>query len=393
MNNKYHDLNQKLKELKDETLLKETLSKRQVECQSVAEQIAYISEIARRKLHLKRGYKDLKNYIESELNIEGGSGVRVCLAYKAIEIPEILEFIESNKLSMTAAVAICSELTKENYLGLLSGCAGMSRDQVMDYKAKLNPLKPATDSLRKAPQKPNALKSSKKVQDTVFTGGLFESQDNEPKDSAPILGFNREELRAANSESYNIRFNAGKELKEAIERLGEILGYDKAQGNLEEILMSALQDGLDKRDPERRQIRREARDMKNQMKALKKAESNQSIDLVSSSLTKMSGLKKSMHKKISLPKKDKLLLGAGQRCKYVDPLSGRRCSVKIRLESEHIIARAKGGSDELDNLQIYCKNHNLFKAEVEFSPAYIQKKILESRQGSQKRKAYELLFQ
>jgi 5-methylcytosine-specific restriction endonuclease McrA len=45
-------------------------------------------------------------------------------------------------------------------------------------------------------------------------------------------------------------------------------------------------------------------------------------------------------------------------CEHTDPKSKNRCSSKFALETDHIIAAALGGSNDLENLQLLCRAHN-----------------------------------
>lgn len=45
-------------------------------------------------------------------------------------------------------------------------------------------------------------------------------------------------------------------------------------------------------------------------------------------------------------------------CENVDPILKNRCTSKFALETDHVIAVALGGSNELDNLQLLCRAHN-----------------------------------
>jgi hypothetical protein len=45
-------------------------------------------------------------------------------------------------------------------------------------------------------------------------------------------------------------------------------------------------------------------------------------------------------------------------CEHIDSESKARCTSKFALETDHIIAVALGGSNELDNLQLLCRAHN-----------------------------------
>ena len=51
---------------------------------------------------------------------------------------------------------------------------------------------------------------------------------------------------------------------------------------------------------------------------------------------------------------------AGSQCEHIDE-NGVRCSRKFHLQKDHIIPWSLGGSDELENLQLLCRPHNLAK--------------------------------
>ena len=51
---------------------------------------------------------------------------------------------------------------------------------------------------------------------------------------------------------------------------------------------------------------------------------------------------------------------AGSQCEHVDE-QGIRCTRKFHLQRDHIIPWSIGGSDDLENLQLLCRPHNLKK--------------------------------
>lgn len=57
---------------------------------------------------------------------------------------------------------------------------------------------------------------------------------------------------------------------------------------------------------------------------------------------------------------------AKSQCEYVDEKTGRRCDCKFGLEREHVIPLAVGGTNELSNMQLLCKTHNLLRARQVF---------------------------
>lgn len=52
----------------------------------------------------------------------------------------------------------------------------------------------------------------------------------------------------------------------------------------------------------------------------------------------------------------------GQRCTYIDSVTGRRCPSHFKLEFEHLKPFSLGGISDVTNLTLRCKNHNLLSA-------------------------------
>lgn len=70
----------------------------------------------------------------------------------------------------------------------------------------------------------------------------------------------------------------------------------------------------------------------------------------------------------------------GFQCTYVDS-QGRRCECRTRLELDHIVPRAHGGSDEASNLRVRCRPHNRLWAEDVFGKEHVAEAI-ESRRSA-----------
>lgn len=69
-----------------------------------------------------------------------------------------------------------------------------------------------------------------------------------------------------------------------------------------------------------------------------------------------------------------LIQKAGGRCGYTDRLSGRVCGSRYQLEIDHIVPRAKGGSDDPLNLRCLCRRHNQLMAEREFGREFMDRR-------------------
>lgn len=58
------------------------------------------------------------------------------------------------------------------------------------------------------------------------------------------------------------------------------------------------------------------------------------------------------------PALKKVVIGRDQHCQFVDHKSGNICGSKYFLEVDHIQPKFAGGSNQLQNLRVLCRNHN-----------------------------------
>ncbi|RYZ83833.1 MAG: HNH endonuclease, partial [Proteobacteria bacterium] len=54
---------------------------------------------------------------------------------------------------------------------------------------------------------------------------------------------------------------------------------------------------------------------------------------------------------------------AGNRCEYVSDETGNRCGASYQLQIDHLVPVACGGLNQLENLRILCRTHNLLEAQ------------------------------
>lgn len=65
---------------------------------------------------------------------------------------------------------------------------------------------------------------------------------------------------------------------------------------------------------------------------------------------------------ISARQRKSILQKANFQCEYKDTISNHRCESKFQLEIDHIQPIALGGKNEIANLRVLCKTHNLLMA-------------------------------
>ena len=63
---------------------------------------------------------------------------------------------------------------------------------------------------------------------------------------------------------------------------------------------------------------------------------------------------------VSAKKTRSVFSRAGNQCQHVNE-RGHRCTRRHHLQVDHIVSRARGGTDDIENLQALCRAHNLKK--------------------------------
>ena len=118
----------------------------------------------------------------------------------------------------------------------------------------------------------------------------------------------------------------------------------------------ACEAALEKRDPVRKEQRREKRSRAKQAQSSdpKSAQGKERI--------------RARSRYVPAPTKAIVLKRAGYCCEYQGK-DGKRCGSKQHLEIDHIKPYALGGGHESENLQVLCGQHNGLRARETFGDA------------------------
>ena len=73
---------------------------------------------------------------------------------------------------------------------------------------------------------------------------------------------------------------------------------------------------------------------------------------------------------ISRAVRDAVLARAGGACEFREPATRARCGGRVRVEVDHVVPKALGGSDDLSNLSCLCAAHNRLKAALDLGPRW-----------------------
>ncbi|MGE0173674.1 MAG: HNH endonuclease [Oligoflexales bacterium] len=316
-----------------------------------ADFILLLSEISTRRLHVQMGYSSLMVYcVEHFCLTEFSAYRRMQIARVAKRYPVLVEALRDKQLSLTTAAMIAPKLKEETSLAQIQQCKGKSKEEVKRIIVGWEPQVDVKESVRHLKAPASSPRTEQQHSESVAGAncGVSLSNFDDFFTNMPATRSTeraKEEVRPLSAERTCLRFSIDSKIEKKLERAKQLLGAQR----LEEILDLALEALLEKKDPKRRQIRR-------QEKVARKKSDSQSKPIKA---------EESVPKKITTKVKDQALERAEHQCTYVSP-EGKRCRERRRLELEHIRPRGKGGDNSESNVTILCKSHNLYRAVLHY---------------------------
>ncbi|MEZ4742170.1 MAG: hypothetical protein R3B45_06965 [Bdellovibrionota bacterium] len=252
-----------LKKLTTEALILNCKKVRDNERKSEVALIAFLSELRNRCGFLDYGYNSIFTFCQQELGLEDGpSYLRMQVAKVCQKFPQILEELESGRLSLSSAAKLSPVLTYDNVDELLTSCAGKKVREVALIVGRLKPETPVSSriypmgSKKKEKSVPLDLCKNNSIAPSLAPSMMGEkSKVGDKADSLENVQVkvNLEE------QFFNFRFVAGKQLREKLLRLAEVMNVANMELNLAEILEESVDLALQQKDPQLKEERRQAR--------------------------------------------------------------------------------------------------------------------------------------
>ena len=322
--------------LKDKELVEKFGVLVREEKEATASVVSHLSEIDRRKLYALEGYSSLFNYcVEKYHYSESEAFLRIQAARLSQHFPEILNYLEKDKMTLTTVKLISPYLTKDTKEVIFKETDQKSTREVEKVLAALFPQEEEVlDTIRKLPLEKTAQNLTR-----CATSSLVK----------------KESMKPVTSKRFKIEFSVSEELTKKIQRAKEILRHKYPKGNLEDIIDEALELLLEKKDPQR----------KIQKKQLTKKEVSQKEPVASLEMPMtLSDTLRSRY----VPEKTKQIIWERDegRCSYVSS-EGKHCGDKNFIELDHVRPWALGGNSTIENLRLLCRTHNQWRAEKTFN--------------------------
>jgi 5-methylcytosine-specific restriction endonuclease McrA len=286
--------------------------------------LEHFREVERRKAYSDLDYKSLYEYAISHLKYsEGSASRRIAAMYALKENPELGERIQSGETSVTSVARIHTTIRRD--------------EKLTSRKWRPEEKKALYGEMAALPMR-------------ALEKGLTEL--------APAAALN-ERIRPVTGDLHEVKIYLTSEELKSLEELRGVLGHSiKNPGSNSELfrkLIALASEGVKKKRNAKDRIVKKNPRVKT---APISAESKCIPALRSASPSR---------DRVTAPHRREVFTRAGHHCEYRSP-SGNKCDSNFKLEIEHRIPRALGGSNDPSNLEILCRDHNQIRGIQVFGP-------------------------
>jgi 5-methylcytosine-specific restriction endonuclease McrA len=324
-----------LDQVSDIDLLERVRRAVQDERNATANLIALLMEVDARRLYLAEGFSSLFTYCTQSLHLsEHAAYNRIEAARTVRRFPQILALIDTGALTLTTIRLLAPHLTDGNCREVLERARHTSKREVELLIATLAPVPDAPSVVRRlpAPRLPTPPELPASPDATAITAPGLPAQTGAPSRPADV--------KPLAPERYKIQVTVGRETYAKLRRAQDLLRHVVPNGDPAAIVERAL-------DLLVAELERTKLCMTNRPRSARSAAS------------------RSRH----IPAKVKRTVwqrDAG-RCAFIGAQG--RCRETGFLEYHHLVPFASGGETSAGNLELRCRNHNQYEADVWFGCA------------------------
>jgi hypothetical protein len=275
----------------------------------LARLIVLLLEMEDRRLHTKSAFPTMFEFCRRRLGMsEAGAHRRTTAAKLVRRFPVLLEKIERGEINLSTLVMLKEQLTADNLEAMLASVAGKTTREVEELLACRAPRPDVPARLEKVPEQ------APLPAPEVTTAARI----------APL-----------GEERYALQLTVSRELRDKLARARDLMMHANPKGDLAVVLERAVDALLQKLEKQ----------------VLAKAERPRDDEKPT--------------KRVSRAARRATFERDGTQCTYV-AADGTRCCATGFLQIDHIDARARGGSNDDDNLRVLCYAHNQLHAEETF---------------------------
>jgi hypothetical protein len=306
----------------------------------LADILAHMAEVDRRKSHLAAGYGSIFDYVTGYLGYDADAGKqRIGAARLLNRYPAIGPLVAGGALHLSGLRLLGPRLTDDNHTDLLAAAAHKSKRQIAELLATLFPT--LVEDMRGPEAAPAAEPSTEPTaQPSTPCPGT------PPPPAAPGT-------TPLSADSLSITFTISRACHDKLVEARALLRHAIPSGDVGAIVERAL-DGLLTQTLAR------------------------TFAATDAPRAKRGDVPRADSRHIPATVKRAVVARDGLRCAFVSA-AGKRCDQTAWLEFHHDHPYGKGGPPTEDNIKIYCKAHNNYAAELDYGAEHMRR----ARSGGQ----------
>ena len=318
--------------------------------------VAHLAELDARRLYLGAGFSSLFTYCTAVLGLsESETYNRIEAARAARRFPSVLDRLADGALNLTTLRLIARHITAANHEQLMAAASGRTKREVEMLVARRFPRADVASSVRKLPARTAAepVGPAPAVEAAAPSGAARSAApavaSAPPASGAPIVlappppPARRPLVSPLAADRYEIRFTASADTHDKLRRAQDLLRHAIPSGDPAEIFDRALTALLEDLARKKCAATRQPRASRGTARG-------------------------SRH--VPAKVKRAVWLRDASRCAFV-ARSGRRCAERGFLELHHVEPHAVGGGATVDNIQLRCRAHNAYEAELFYGPGKV----------------------
>jgi hypothetical protein len=324
-----------LAELSDREVLTRVREAAHSERVATARVIALLSELDARRLYLGEGCSSLFTYCIQVLHLsEHAAYNRIETARAARRFPIILELVACAALTLTTVRLLAPHLTEANHRDVLERARHKTKREVELLVATLHPQPDVPSIVRKLPGRAISRLQSASTQAVPML------DVSAPVDIPPIPppSARPSEVKPIAPERYKIQFTVSRETHEKLRQVQDLLRYTVPTGDPAVIFERAL--------------------------TLLLAQLERTKFASAAHPRRVRGADGGASRHVPASVKRSVWQRDGGRCAFNGPHG--RCTETGFLEYHHVLPFAEGGKTSLANLELRCRAHNQYEADLWF---------------------------
>jgi hypothetical protein len=313
--------------LTDDELLKEVVRLAGDERTATARLIAALAEIDTRRLYLGQGCPSLFVYCTRVLHLsEHAAYGRIEAARVARRFPIVLQMLERGDVTLTTVSLLASHLTDTNHFDLLTGARHRSKREVEEIVAQVRPRPDVPAAVRKLPDR---LQTKALALDAV--------EHAKPTPPPPVSTRPTAAVTPLAPSRYKLQLTIDRATQQKLYLVRDLMRHAVPSGDLATILNRALDALLEELERQKSGAARHPQRAR-------------------------AGAPNSRH--IPAAVRRAVWARDGGRCAFRGP--GGSCGETAFVEFHHVRPFAAGGDATIDNIELRCRAHNQYEADLFF---------------------------